>query len=276
MRASARIGEHRMARGLTRTELEVEWLGLPKDWYSIYRWKRTVGVGYTEWLAEWIAASFEEIRLATDGLRARSFRVDDHRGQITLGTGIEQQTEKRLVRAMFNVVELPLLGRVIDYEVPLKDAQGADHGNIDLLCTQPGACLCVEAKKPMARESILKAVLQAYAYSLLVSTRRELFLNSFGLNPHLRLTPAVLSFASAQSGRQLMALSGYPRLLNLLDIMNARLAGERIAALRFFIVQNSADELKSCLTTKEGTNGDVKAVFRDGFALSIVEQRLPV
>ncbi len=264
-----------MARGLSRTELEAEWQGLPKDWYSIYQWERTAGVGYTEWIAEWIASSFEGIQLVTDGLRARSFRVADHRGQIKLGTGIEQLTEKRLVRAMFNAAELPLLGRVIDYEVPLKDDEAAAHGDIDLLCTQPDSCLCVEAKKPQAGESILKAVIQAYSYTSLVSTRREFFLESFALNRQLCLAPAVLTFASAQSGRQLTALGSYPRLLGLIGLLNARLAVEKVAAMRFFKVQNPDDELRSCLTTMEGTNGDVRAVFRDGFALSIVEHRLP-
>ena len=49
---------------------------------------------------------------------------------------------------MFNAAQLPPLGRVIDYEVPLKQHADAAHGDIDILCTQPHACLCVEAKKP--------------------------------------------------------------------------------------------------------------------------------
>lgn len=264
-----------MARGLTKSDLHAEWHLLSKNWYPIYQWERTAGVGYTEWIAEWIAASFEGIRLVTDGLRARSFRVSDHRGQIRLGTDIEQMTEKRLVRAMFNVAEPPLLGRVIDYEVPLKDDEDAAHGDIDLLCAQPGTCLCVEAKKPQAGESILKAVLQAFVYTSLVSTKKDLFLKSFGLEPLLCLTPAVLTFASAQSGRQLTALGRYPRLLELIGLLNARLAREKVAAMRFFMVQNLDDELKSCLMTKEGRKEEVRAVFRDGFALSIMEHRLP-
>jgi hypothetical protein len=264
-----------MARGLSKTELEAEWHGLPKDWYSIYQWKRVVGVSYTEWIAEQIASSFGGIRLVTDGLRARSFRVADHRGQITLRTGIEQLTEKRLVRAMFNAPELPLLGRVIDYEVPLKEDDEATHGDIDLLCTQPAACLCAEAKKPLAGESVLKAILQAFAYTSLVTTRKAAFLADFGLDPKLCLTPAVLTFASAQSGRQLAALSKYPKLSGLIRLLNARLRDEGAVAMRFFVVQNPDSQLKRCLVEKREANGDVKAVFRGGFALSISEQVIP-
>jgi len=58
-------------------------------------------------------------------------------------------------------------------------------------------------------------------------------------------------------------------------LLNAQLAKDGIAPLRFFIVENEDDELANCLTTTTETNGDVKAVFRDGFALSVVEKTLP-
>ncbi len=265
-----------MARGLSTTQLEAEWHGLPKDFYSIYQWERVAGAGYTEWIAERVAASLDGLRLVTDGLRARSFRVADHRGQIKLGTGIEQLTEKRLVRAMFNAAELPLLGRVIDYEVPLKDDDAAAHGDIDLLCTPPGVCLCVEVKKPLAGESVLKAVLQAFTYTSLVATRKEAFLTSFGLDPTLCLTPAVLTFASAQSGRQLAALNRYPNLVGLIRLLDIRLTGQGNGRIRFFLVHNPDTELDRCLTTETRTNGDVRAIFREDFALSIAERLLQI
>ena len=265
-----------MARGLSTTELEAEWLGLPKDFYSIYRWERVAGVGYTEWIAGRVAASLDGLRLVRDGLRARSFRVADHRGQIKLGTGIEQLTEKRLVRALFNTTVLPLLNRVIDYEVPLKDNDAAAHGDIDLLCTQPGVCLCVEAKKPLAGESILKAVLQAFTYTSLVATRKEAFLESFNLDPTLCLTPAVLTFASAKSGLQLAGLHQYPNLVGLIRLLDTRLTSQGNGPMRFFLVNNPDVELDRCLTTEAGRNGDVRAIFREGFALSIAERLLPV
>lgn len=264
-----------MARRLSKTEIKKEWQALPKSWYAIYQWERTSGAGYLEWIADWIVASFPHIKLVADGLRSRSFRVADHRGQIKLNTGINQLTEKRLVRAMFNSGSLPLLGKVIDYEVPLKDTDEAAHGDIDLLCTLADNCLCVEAKKPNAGASILKAILQAYAYTSLVSSKKQLFLSSFELASELVLTPAILTFANAQSGRQLKEMGKYPCLLKLIENLNATLAIDGIAPMRFFVVENPVSELASCLTTTTESNGDVKAIFREGFALSIVEQTLP-
>ena len=67
----------------------------------------------------------------------------------------------------------------------------------------------------------------------------------------------------------------YPRLLKLVEMLNAKLAIDGIGPMKFFVVENPKSELASCLTTTSETNGDVKAIFREGFALSIVEQTLP-
>jgi hypothetical protein len=264
-----------MARGVTKAEIESEWHLLPKNWYSIYQWKPTSRDGYLEWISEWIVSSLPIIQLNAIGLRTRSFRVADHRGQIKLGSEIGQVTEKRLVRAMFNSSQLPLLGKVIDYEVPLKETDEADHGDIDLLCLLPDVLMCVEAKKPSSGESILKAVLQAFVYTSLVSAKKQSFLTNFNLAQHLAFAPAVLTFAGSQSGRQLKQINKYPHLLGLIRTLNGLLAGDGIGQLRFFVVDNADNELATCLTTSTAANGDVRVVFRDGFKLTIVEQVVP-
>lgn len=263
-----------MVRGLPETDLNKEWQALPKNWYAIYQWRRTSKDGYTERIAQWIIESFTQIALATDGLRNRSFRADDHHGQITLSTGIEQLTEKRIVRAMFNAGEIPLLGKVIDYEVPLKDTADAKHGDIDLLCSVAERVFCIEAKHPKASESILKAVLQAYAYTSLVASKKLLFLSSFKLDSQSQLTPAILTFASAQSGQQLRQVGKYPHLLKLIGLLNDKLGRNGIAPIQFFVIENPDKELANCLTTTSNSRGHVKAVFCQGFELSIKEHPL--
>ena len=260
-----------MARGLLNSELEREWQDLPKNWYAIYQWKRTSGASYSEWIAEHILDTFQDITLVSDGLRSRTFRVPNHRGQISLNTGIEQITEKRLVRAMFNLGQLPSLGSVIDYEVPLKNTEAAAHGDIDLLCRLDDTCLCVEAKKPNAAESILKAILQTYAYTSLVASKKDVFFDSFGFSSTVALCPAVLTFASAVSGQQLSKVDDYPYLQKLITALNERLDVLGVHPIRFFVIENPDKELATCLTTATASNGDVKAVFCDSFKLFINE-----
>jgi hypothetical protein len=265
-----------MARSLDKVTLMKELSLLQKDWYTIYQWPQTSACRYTEWLAEWLVDSFANIRLVTDGLRQmRSFRVEDHGGDIRLKTGIKQFTEKRFLRAMFNRLQVPPLGRVKDYEIPLKETQSAKHGDIDLLCVLGPLALCIEAKQPRSSESILKAILQAFAYTSLIASRRATFLSDFDLPATLQLTPAVLTFSNATSGSQLKKMRdcprSYPTLLKLLRTLNSNLAASEIAPIRFYMVENTDTTLKTCLTTTEHPPGKRKAIFRNGFTLNIVE-----
>ncbi len=253
--------------------LAKEWRQLSKNWYAIYQWKGTSGVGYSERVAEWIASSLPRITLVTKDLR-ESFRTDKHHGQISLNTPISQITEKRIVRALFNASTLPALGTVIDYEIPLKRNRGAQHGDIDLLCKAGTTIYCVEAKKPKSSESLLKAILQAYTYTLLVWHRKDAFFKDFKLPAKYRLSPAVLTFSSAASGRQLENISDYPKIQALIGALNAMLAEQGIGKLRFFVFEARDGVFDDCLSALK-ENGDIKAVFRKGFHYDIVEKKVP-
>lgn len=263
-----------MPRGLDESTLLAEWLSLARNWYSIYQWPRTTGAGYTEWIAGWIGASFAKISLATDGLRDRSLRVKAHRGQIHLKTPIKQFTEKRFVRALFNLSDVPLLGTVLDYEIPLKETGKASHGKIDLLCQQAETMFVVEAKKLNANESVLKAILEAFVYTSLVATRRKTLVTDYGMKSTIGLAPAVLVFAASQAGRQLKRMAALPNLLSLIRLINTKLENDGILPMRFFVIENEAHEFADCLTTRTQANADVQAVFRDGFTLSIAEVKV--
>jgi hypothetical protein len=259
---------------LDKDTLRQEWNSLEKDWYSIYQWDRTAGVGYTEWIAEWIGGSFTGIRLATDGLRKENFKTKAHRGQAELETGIEQFTEKRYLRAIFNLGQLPPLGVIIDYEVPLRAPGTGDakHGDIDLLCLSSGVILCLEAKHPRSSASILKAILQAFVYTSLTAIRRDKFLDDFKLPKTSTLAPATLIFAAAAAGHQLQQWGNYPHLSALVGMLNTELAKSGVGEIRFFIIENGGSEvLASCLRIDSGKT----VVFTNGYTPNIVEWPVP-
>jgi len=240
-----------------------------KDWYSIYQWDRSCGVIYMEWIAKWIAESFEKILLISDGLRERHFKVPHHRGQIDLQTGKEQLTEKRIVRAFYNLGEMPILGKILDYEVPLKASRNAKHGDIDLLCFTSETLLCVEAKQPRSNESVLKAILQAFTYTSLAAIHRSRFVAEYCLPKTLVLAPAVLTFASTASALQVREWENYPHARNLIKLLNNRLARSGAAGIRFFVIENEASEVEFCLTASTQ-----KIDFANGFTPKITELSL--
>lgn len=122
--------------GQIRNILNSEWQKIEKDWYNIYQWKSLKLKSYADDIADIIVNDFHLINLVKKDLRQNNFKIDDHCGQAQLSTPIAQFTEKRFLRALFNFAnEKPLesIGKVIDYEVPLKGKRGAQHGDIDLL-----------------------------------------------------------------------------------------------------------------------------------------------
>ena len=270
--------DHRLAdpKPLRSMLLACEFACLPKSWYSIYQWGPTARDGYTELVASLITAWLDQIGLGVSGLRQKEFRVADHRGQATLRTDIAQFTEKRFCRALFNLGQVSGLGRVIDYEVPLKAVRGAKHGNIDLLCSEGARLLIVEAKEPSSKESLLRAVLEAFTYCCLVAKERGAFLKDYGLRPETSLVPAVLTFPTATSGRQIDKIGEYPRLRILIRLLNDILNRQDITPLRFFLVSGEGNDWDSSLRTENLSNREVRVVFREGLRPGVVEVELGV
>lgn len=265
--------DHRLADpdALRAALVACEFAALPKNWYSIYQWGRTARDGYAELVASLVTAWLDRIELDVTGLRSGGFRLASHRGQAKLRTGISQFTEKRFCRALFNVGLVPGLGRVLDYEVPLKATEDAPHGDIDLLCVEGASLILVEAKQPSSNESILKAVLEAYTYSSLVASVRGAFLNDYGLPSETTLIPVVLTFPTATSGRQIGRIECYPRVRTLVCELNRMLIRGGVSPLRFFLVRNDESGWSTCLCTEALPNGDVRVVFREGFMPRVEE-----
>jgi len=82
---------------------------------------------------------------------------------------------------------------VLDYEVPLKEKQSSDHGDIDVLCWNGDGLLITEVKAYNSKHSLLKAILQAFTYTSLVTTAKARFTRSFKAPDETKLIPAVLA-----------------------------------------------------------------------------------
>jgi hypothetical protein len=260
---------------LTKSELYARWQVVRGDWYSIYQWEHLSGEAYEEWISEWICDESEGIKLHFDGLRKRSFRIGTHCGQLKRSTDdYDRYNEKRLVRAMFNHKTLPEIGEVIDYEVPLKEAQTSDHGDIDLLCHREDSLLCVEAKAPKSDDSIIKAVLQSFVYTSLVASCRLRFLADFGISSSARLIPSVLTFSSASSGKQLATRDTNLHLLRLIETINETLRGRDIGQLQFYVVEDRSLPMDKCLVGVKDEYGAEKPMFRSGFPWTITRHSI--
>ena len=270
------IADPKIERVKSENTLRQEWERLPKDWYRVYQSESLKAASYSEkYFARWILEEFDDIALNTENLRQARFKVPDHHGQAQVAqTQVLEMTEKRLVRALFNAARLPPLGSMLDYEVPLKTTEAAPHGDIDLLTHDASSLLLIEAKQGGSSESLLKAVLQAYTYSSLVAHVKASFVGCYGMDESVKLTPAVLTFGTAASGKQLAELERQPNTRALILRLNQELAAKSLSGMRFFACGDDLATCARCLTTAACGKGWPKIMFREEFSPSICDMKV--
>ena len=141
---------------------------------------------YTEVVAEWILKNiylFDYIKPIT---REKSYKVDSHDGKNK--DKDSNREEEKIAMKLFDLSQnqgkvFDVIGKIIDYQTPLKDIQTDKAGKIDLLAynenEEEKTLRILELKKPDSEETMLRCVLEAYTYLKVVD--KDKLLKDFGL-----------------------------------------------------------------------------------------------
>ena len=139
---------------------------------------------YTEVVAEWILKNiylFDYIKPIT---REKSYKADSHDGKNK--DNDSNREEEKIAMKLFDLSEnqgkvFEIIGKIIDYQTPLKDIQTDKAGKIDLLAYNESkkTLRILELKRPDSKETMLRCVLEAYTYLKVVD--RAKLLKDFGL-----------------------------------------------------------------------------------------------
>ena len=139
---------------------------------------------YTEIIAEWLLDNFylfDTIKMIS---RESSYKVKTHDGKIKDENSNHE--EEKIAMELFDYsqnkgVTFDIIGKIIDYQTPLKNVQKDDVGKIDLLAynEKEKTLRILELKKPDSKETMLRCVLEAYTY-LKIADKAKL-LKDFGL-----------------------------------------------------------------------------------------------
>ena len=139
---------------------------------------------YTEVVAEWILKNiylFDYIKPIT---REKSYKVDSHDGIIK--NEESKREEEKIAMKLFDLSQnqgkvFDIIGKIIDYQTPLKNVQTDDVGKIDLLAYNESkkTLRILELKRPDSKETMLRCVLEAYTYLKIVDKTK--LLKDFGL-----------------------------------------------------------------------------------------------
>ena len=151
---------------------------------------------YTEIIAGWLLDNielFNEIKLIT---REKSYKVKTHDGIIK--NEESKREEEKIAMKLFDFSQnrgkvFDIIGKIIDYQTPLKDIQTDKAGKIDLLAynEEEKILRILELKRPDSKETMLRCVLEAYTYLKVVD--KDKLLKDFGLpeNTKIKACPFV-------------------------------------------------------------------------------------
>ena len=127
------------------------------------------GYYYTEIIAKWLLNNielFNDIKMIS---RENSYKVDSHDGKIK--NKDSRREEEIIAMKLFDFSQnqgkvFDIIGKIIDYQTPLKNVQTDDVGKIDLLAYNESKKILriLELKKPDSKETMLRCVLEAYTY----------------------------------------------------------------------------------------------------------------
>ena len=164
---------------------------------------------YTEVVAEWILKNiylFDYIKPIT---REKSYKVDSHDGKNK--DNDSNREEEKIAMKLFVLSQnqgkvFDVIGKIIDYQTPLKDIQTDKAGKIDLLAYNENekTLRILELKRPDSKETMLRCVLEAYTYLKVVDKAK--LLKDFGLPKDTEIKACPFVFYGKEQYREMQAI----------------------------------------------------------------------
>jgi hypothetical protein len=179
------------------------------------RGKTTNGELFTEVIAEELLRLDIKNRLKeiNEVVRESGYRVTTHDGVVTTGHKEEDSNrkEERVAIQLFNLSQSGKIfngiGRIMDYQVPLKNSS-ADKGlgKIDLISLVDDCMVLIEFKINENRETLLRCVLEIATYYQVLSKSK--FLNSYSneFGSPKRIKKAVLIVIDSLQYKEMLEL----------------------------------------------------------------------
>ena len=182
---------------------------------------------YTEVIAEWLIKNFNLFDNIKKITRQSSYKVDTHDGKHN------NQNSNRLEEIMaieiFNQKSLNILGKVIDYQTPLKDKLGDEAGKIDIVSYDKDNKIVylLELKREDSKETMLRCVLEIFTYSKTLD--KDKFLEDFNLPKDTKIKASPLVFFNSSQHKEM--IEGDNKFLKQLM--------DRLDIEPFYIIKNS-------------------------------------
>ena len=164
---------------------------------------------YTEIIVGWLLDNIELLNDIEMISRKSNYKVKTHDG-IIKNEGSKREEEK-IAMKLFELSQnqgkvFDIIGKIIDYQTPLKDIQTDKAGKIDLLAynEEEKILRILELKRPDSEETMLRCVLEAYTYLKVVDKAK--LLKDFGLPKDTEIKACPFVFYGKEQYREMQAI----------------------------------------------------------------------
>ena len=164
---------------------------------------------YTEVIAEWLIKNFNLFDNIKKITRQSSYKVDSHDGR-----------HRSPTVAIYNQGSLNILGKVLDYQTPLKNERDDKAGKIDIVSYNKDikTVYLLELKNEDNEETMLSCVLKIFTHLRILDTDKFLF--DFGLPKDTKIKASPLVFFNGSQYKEMLEGDNkfLKQLMNKLDI----------------------------------------------------------
>ena len=171
---------------------------------------------YTEIFCEWLLKNLDLLNEIPTITRENGYLTQTHDGVIR--NLKSNRDEEIIAMRMFNQSEIKGLGKILDYQTPLKNKSSDKVGKIDLLSYDGDVLRILELKKPDSDETMLRCVIEGYTYLKTVDNKK--LLQDFKLPQDTKIEANPFVFVGSIAYDEMF--EDRPNLKNLIQVLNSK------------------------------------------------------
>ena len=120
---------------------------------------------YNEVISKFVCDNLDVFRSIPCITRVSSYKVEGHDGEYSENSNrLEEITAMKMFNQCKDGSKFDYIGKIIDYQIPLKNVRDDDVGKIDLLSVCGNTIFVLELKNEDSIETMLRCVLEGYTY----------------------------------------------------------------------------------------------------------------
>lgn len=178
------------------------------------------GSPYTEVVAEFVCEHIDDFISGIPQItRKTSYKTEIHDGTYNpTSNRMEEIIAMRMYKYCADGGQFDYIGKIIDYQTPLKSTKTDEAGKIDLLAYDGEKLRMLELKKPGSPESMLRCVLEGFTY--LKTANQIKLLEDFDLPADIEVVACPFVFREGEQWQEMQ--EERPQLQRLMKLLDSK------------------------------------------------------